>query len=107
MKTANVAGIRWRDRPGRETHRAADGIAVALRRYPEIDETERRALLRFVRRASRTEIRDRILRTGLEPKLIAFSKDHASDLRGRWYVARPWLFGLLLVATLLQLVVRM
>ena len=78
------------------------GIADCLRRYPHIPDEDRRRLLRFVRRASREQIRDSVLRQGLEPRLIAFRKDHRRELRSGWSALAPWVFALLLVATLVQ-----
>ena len=108
MKQAKVVSVEFRDAPASadaapHEPSKASFAADALRRYPRISDQERRRLVRFLRRASRTEIRDSILRKGLEPRLIGFRKDHKAELRSRWTALAPALFALLLFAELLRL----
>ncbi len=109
MKIAKVVSVRDRGpltgEAGGEARAGQECVAASLRDYPHIDEAERRRLLRFLRRASRIEVRDTILRQGLEPRLIAFRKDHKNQLRRgctRW---APVILGLLLIAELLRLLI--
>ena len=109
MKIAKVVSVRDRGpligKAGGEPLAGQDGVAASLRDYPHIDEAERRRLLRFLRRASRIEVRDAILREGLEPRLIAFRKDHKKQLRRGWTRWAPIILGVLLAAELLRLLI--
>jgi hypothetical protein len=69
-----------------------------LRRYPAIAEEERQQLLRFLTQGDEEEIVRATYGAGLEPRLIAFRKDHPREFPG----LRAWLplFVLLLVAAL-------
>ena len=110
MKMAKVVSVRDRGpltsdpNPCMEAG-TGDDFASALRRYPDISEQERRALLRFLRRASRTQIRDAVLRRGLEGRMIAFRKSHKAQLRRGWWTWAPFIFALLGLAELLRLLV--
>ena len=97
MKRAGASAVRESGPPG-----GHEAVADSLRRYPKVGEAERRVLLAFVRRASRTELRDAVLRRGLEGRLIAFRADHRRELRSFWQAWSPWIFALLLLATLVQ-----
>ena len=97
MKRAAISAVRESGPPG-----GHEAVADSLRRYPKIGAAERRLLLAFVRRASRTELRDAILRRGLEGRLIAFRADHRRELQGGWRAWSPWIFALLLLASLVQ-----
>ena len=111
MKMAKVTSVRFTEAtkademPGGDTATPEWDIAGSLRSYPRISETERRRLLLFLRRASRTEIRDAFLRKGLEPRLIAFRKDHKAELRRGLRAWAPALLALLLLAELLQMLI--
>ena len=109
MKMAKVVAVRFRDPSDRPEEPRSDlgageeSVADCLRRYPRISGEEKQRLLRFLRSASRTEIRDVILRKGLEPRLIAFRKDHKAELRRRLPAWTPIILGVLLLAELLRL----
>jgi hypothetical protein len=108
MKLANVLSVR--DLGPLNQHAATeagavadDGFSAILKRYPDVHERERRELLEFVRKATRPQIRVAFLSRGLEPRLIAFRKDHARELRQGWAAWMPFIVGLMLLATLLRL----
>ncbi len=69
-----------------------------LRRYPAIAEEERQQLLQFLTQGDEEDIVKATYGAGLEPRLIAFRKDHPREFPG----LRAWLplFVLLLVAAL-------
>ena len=109
MKIAKVVSVRDRGPltgkagAGGEAHPGPADVAASLRDYPHIGEAERRRLLHFLRRASRTQVRDTFLRQGLEPRLIAFRKDHKRQLGRGWTRWAPVILGVLLIAELIQL----
>ena len=65
-----------------------------LRRYPSITEEERKQLLHFLTRGAQEDIVRATFAAGLEPRLIAFRKDHPEHFPG----LRSWLpLGLLIL----------
>lgn len=84
MKTANVASVRDLGPLDRNEAAADPPAALAsvprmsdiLRRYPDVGEEERQALIHFLKNGSQEDIAQAAYVDGLEPRLIAFRKDH-------------------------------
>jgi len=83
MKIANVVSVRDAG-PLAETNPQANKTAPisvprmsdALRRYPEISEEERQQLIQFLKHGAQEDIVQATYVVGLEPRLIAFQRDH-------------------------------
>lgn len=77
-----------------------------LRRYPNIQDGERLELADFLKNGHPDEIVKATYVLGLEPRAIAFKKDHPEHFRSGWRGWAPWL-ALLMVPLLLMLLARM
>ena len=78
-------------------------MSDVLRRYPSISEEEREQLLRFLVEGDREEVVRATSGSGLEPRLIAFRKDHPEHFPG----FRAWLpLVLLIVVTVVGVLWR-
>ena len=74
-----------------------------LRRYPNIAEDERQQLLRFLTQGAQEDIVRATYVAGLEPRLIAFRKDHPEHFPG----LRSWVpFALIILITVLGVLWR-
>ena len=78
-------------------------MSDALRRYPNIAEEERQQLLEFLKHGAQEDIVRATYVAGLEPRLIAFRKDH----REHFPTFRSWIpFALIIVVTVLGVLWR-
>ena len=78
-------------------------MSDALRRYPNIPEEERLQLLDFLKHGGPEEIVAATYGAGLEPRLIAFRKDHAEHVPG-W---RSWVpLALIILVTVVGVLWR-
>ena len=98
------------DVPARPSDRPADRrwapeqMTDALRRYPNINDAERKELLDFLHEGPREEVVKATHVEGLEPRLIAFRRDHPEHFPGGFRSMLPLL--LLLVVPLVALAWR-
>ena len=78
-------------------------MSDALRRYPNIPDEERLQLLEFLKRGAQEDIVRATYVAGLEPRLIAFRKDHPEHFPG----LRSWVpFALIILITVLGVLWR-
>ena len=70
-----------------------------LRRYPNIQESERLEIIDFLKHGHPDEIAKATYLEGTEPRVIAFKKDHPEHFRSGLKMWLPWI--LILVAALL------
>jgi len=105
MKTANVVSVRdsgplnGTNPPATQAAPSIARMSDALRRYPEISEEERQQLIRFLKHGAQEDIVQATYVLGLEPRLIAFQKDHPKDFPGGLKAWTP--FALLVLVPLL------
>jgi hypothetical protein len=89
----------------RPVARPANPAAMSelLRRYPNIAEDERQQLLRFLTQGAQEDIVRATYVAGLEPRLIAFRKDHPEHFPG----LRSWVpLALIILVTVVGVLWR-
>ncbi len=82
---------------------SAAQMSDALRRYPNIAEEERERLLHFLKHGAQEDIVRATYVAGLEPRLIAFRKDHPEHFPG----VKSWVpLALIILVTILAILWR-
>ena len=104
MKQANATVLRTGPLVDPEATPSASTAAMseALRRYPDIDDELRLQLIHFLNHGHPDEIARVTYGNGLEPRLVAFKKDHPEHFKAGFKAWLPLLlFG---VVTLLVII---
>ena len=90
MTNANMASLVGA--PLDEHRRApAERMSELLRRYPNIPDEERLALVDFLKSGHPDELAKATYGNGLEPRAIAVKKDHPEHFRVGWRGWLPWI----------------
>lgn len=92
MKTANVVSVQDRGFTGASAQtrngNRVESMTRLLRLYPEISEEEHQSLLTFLTKGAQEEIIEVTQLQGLEPRYLAFRKDHPREFPAG---VRAWL----------------
>lgn len=73
---------------------AAPRMTDLLRRYPRIEDGERLELIDFLKNGHPDEVAKTVYLEGMEPRVIAFKRDHPDQFSTGFKVWLPWILVL-------------